>query len=206
MHLDNPMRSPTLYTAEKIEGGTYTNHHAMTEVRTETHHEIILFRSTQGYPNNGSTICLNHPRNGRIIKIIDIEKRKLAEGHAQYLGIQFGQTKTQGIECLTVCPQEHHAVFALRNHVPEYHRATILRTTDAINPTQVQGYPSAIANGEHPAIYRTPIILVSLYIVHYYTVGHTNVIGPSRCDLSVDVLPYKLLVELVSDIKEFLHK
>ena len=96
-------------------------------------------------------------------------------------------------------------MFGLTDDILENHGTTILLSADTINPTKIQRYPTTVTNGKHTMVYGLPIFRIALYVVYHHTIGYANIVRLTGSNLPVYTIPYVFFVELVSNVKEFLH-
>ena len=73
---NHPFRRTLLgHTAIKLEGRANAKHDAALEVGLQPLHEHTLLGRTKGHPDEVHLSLLNLPRNGRIVKIVNVTER-----------------------------------------------------------------------------------------------------------------------------------
>ena len=91
------------------------------------------------------------------------------------------------------------------DNIHENLAAAILLIPLSINPADIEGYITTIANGEHSAVDDLEIYGIPVCGIEDNAVGYTDVVGFVFQQLSCDAFVYGLLVELVTNVEDVFH-
>lgn len=207
MAADHPPGSPRdLRSAEKLEGGAHGDHDTAMQVRFQAAHEDLLFGSSEGHPDDVGAVGFHHAGNLRVIELPDLAERQLDELHLRHIGVFMDEILFEAVENGLRGSHEDHAILAAADDVHEDLTAAVLLETLSIDPSDVERHVTAVADGEHTAIYDLEIFGILVCGIEDHAVGHTDVVGFVFLQLLCDAFVYGLLIELVTDIEVVFHK
>lgn len=206
MTADHPLGRPRdLRPAEKLEGGAHGDHDPAMQVRLQAAHEDLLFGSAEGHPDDVGAVGLHHAGDLRVVKLLDLAERQFDELHLRHIGVFMDEVLLESVENGLRSSHEDHAILAAADDIHEDLTAAILLKALPIDPSDVERDITAVADGEHAAVYDLEIFGIPVCGIEDHAVGHTDVVGLVFLQLSCNAFVYGLLVELVTDIKICLH-
>lgn len=207
MATNHPLGCPRDFgSAEELEGGPDGDHDTAVQIGLQPAHEDLLLGGSEGHPDDVGTIGLHHAGNLRVVELLNLAERQLNELHLRHIGIFMDQILLESVENGLRGSHEDHPILATADDVHEDLTAAVLLETLSIDPSDVERHVTAVADGEHTAIYDLEIFGILVCGIEDHAVGHTDVVGFVFLQLLCDAFVYGLLIELVTDIEVVFHK
>ena len=206
MAADHPLGCTRDFSpAEELEGSPDGDHDTAMQIGLQPAHEDLLLGSSECHPDDVGTVGLHHAGNLRVVELLNLAERQLNELHLHHIGVFLDQVLLESVENGLRGSHEDHPILAAADDVHEDLTAAVLLETLSVDPSDVERYVAAVADGEHAAIDNLEIFGIPVCGIEDHSVGHTDVVGLVFLQLLCDAFVYGLLIELVTDIKICLH-
>ena len=202
-----PERGAADGAAGEVEDGADADDDAARQVRRQAAGKLLLLGRAECYPDDvrRAELC-QAGGDGGVVELLCRAVGEREVGRGGELRAAGGEGLAQGGEGALAAAEEGHGVGAAAYEIAKELRAAVLRAPYAVEPTQVERHPRAIADGEDGARYGAAVFGIPVDHGEYVAICHADVARLPRAHGFCNALLHGGGGKLVADVeKAFLH-